>query len=292
VIKFAKKTWIFLLTAAAVAVSAVILSVAINKVWYFDEQIAVTDYDMRQPKITDSNTDSGKEPFELWAVQPDYLLLDGFAENEAAESMPDVLSSKEAADSAAKHLMQFFEADLDGEVCRAYFMGSDQGGTAVWYITFGSHIANTYYWNVTIDANDGSLIDANQSFYIVESMPGEDSTITPEEFDGIREDYLRQAEALTKRFIDEDVEHVEEEPFYEGDGDYYLSMPVAVRVLYGDGGIAEYYFETLFGGLTSVRVYRQADVGTAVEMSDAVNVQAEALEPTATPMPVPSSAEY
>lgn len=281
----------------AIAISATVLGIAMGRAWPGEERVAVADRPPRLQMESASAAARTREPYEHWSEQPEFLLLADDPNYAVEMPLPGEMEKEEAAALAATYLMQFFEADLRGEICRATYMPADpytEGSFNTWGVHFGNYAEDTMMWSAVLRADDGVFILLEQ--YLLRSAENqpEDAKLTKDEVEAYKREYTHEARFLAEKFVSGDIRQVDGDPYgiEAEEMGYYLSSVMPVYVYYGDAGLMEFFFSPWEDGLTWISRNEPHETelpGTAAE-ENAAEEEAAAAGPT--PEPAPADAGY
>ncbi len=277
---FLKKSWVPVVAAGAIILSAVLLATSIRVARSVDQTYL-------EPNAWDAMPAVATPPPQSAQANSDYTAPEYFMAFDTSAGLPSAkdISVKEAADTAALLLTQLFDAQLDGEICHAYFETSDMrvDNTGRWQIQFGSNTFGATRYVVGMDSLSGKPTSATKYIFNenVEAaikmaqeanatdaapaeiqLPNEKDVVSPADYPAFREAAIIKSRQLAQQYFS-DAGSVNEvlcsnmdydiagAKVWEDTGLGY-APDISVKVLLSDGSGIVFVFGTREGFLKEV----------------------------------------
>lgn len=307
---FLKKSWVPVVAAGAIILSAVLLATSIRVARSVDQTYL-------EPNAWDAMPAVATPPPQSEQANSDYTAPEYFIAFDTSAGLPSAkdISVKEAADTAALLLTQLFDAQLDGEICHAYFETSDMrvDNTGRWQIQFGSNTFGATRYVVGLDSLSGKPASATKYIFMEEAvnsaqtdaapaiveMPQTEDVVAPADYPAFREAAIVKARGLAQQYFTEgrSVDEVlcSNMDYDIGGAESWVDTglgyapDISVKVLLSDGSSIVFVFGTREGFLKEVYFSGpQAGSEYGVDTGDISRVTNAAVEaaPSSEPMPV------
>ncbi len=311
-----------MVAAGAIILSAVLLAAGIRVARSADQTYM-------EPNTWDAMPAVAASPQQNAQTDSGYELPNYFLAFDTAAGIPSAkdIGVNDAADSAALLLTQLFGAQLDGEICHAYFETSDMrvDNTGRWQIQFGSNTYGATRYVVGLDSLSGKptsatkyIFNENPEAAIKEAQeiaagdaavdaavdaltPNAEDVVSPADYTIFREKAIKNAKELAQAYIAEggsvnevlcsDMEYdITGAASWQETGLGY-APDVSVKALLSDGSSIVFVYGTREGFLKEVYFSgAQAGGEYGVDTGELSGITGAAVEAPATESAMPAPA--